>query len=811
MPFGELSLGLGLAPAGAASGFTPYEDTLYWDSVRLPPFNGEDKTTGTNGGLYLPGSKTSLTTRSVIGDAPLLASNQAIGIISDMPFEVYNGLNRPPGLIQSYRALSASTQSRNLTLNLTSGGTNNANARKMRLIMRGESADSAGVDMYSSTIPSPDRYLYVPRIDTTHIVIDMWNCRTGTKTAGTPVAKPSGWAGIKQLGHDLSLGVCQPTLFPQDATDFFNNNIFMPYMRGELARFIVLDAYGDDADWAAFAQGADPMAISNWSSAVRCYAALTSNGALDLSVQENLASPVSYTSDLVQLGTLLPGSTLTGQSASTSLVCRRLPDPQAVNIRPGQTSGKLRVVLDQVGLTDEDVEMRVIDEDAFVQQEWATVGTLSAASNTIDVTVPAVAGNLHLEFRAVTTGTRCTVNVDVQVGWGIVVNGQSQANYTFDRHLKSTGTPANTPTTVNTQWGDAEPGRCNVICLPPDTMTLKETAIYRAPAEEPGLIGDGPISFFNQLAAYTDLPIHLYVVAVQGTTMNDMLANAGSPDSRDMSDVYDIIGTSVNLDENGKAMISTWLQWEHSSNPSGDYANEIIAPMLDGMTTSTITTVDDYPLSGLYLENTFDVGHFPANRTILTTVTDHDDDDCHLTSWNIWNNESVGYTALQPLDLIRIDGDNGTHPEPDDANGSAWGAKMAAYAAAHMLNLSDLPAGVSVASAVFTDGTRNAVDVTFTSASAFTLNTNEDGTDVYGFEVDDSNAGFSATITGATTVRLTKDSGAWSEGSTLTFKTGGPGDYGGDHANWFLKGLVYSDKKIPVRPTAAAVTIAEAA
>jgi hypothetical protein len=769
------------AAAAAAASAASVSETMnrgeYFASVRFPPENGENSTSE-NGGLYFPGTA-NLLRRTVAGDAPLFAGPSAVAALWRMPREIYAGIRRNPTIAGTI-SITNGTTNRHFRMGYVSEADNGnvVNAGKFRARLAGETA-GGNVDLYSATVdPATFSYdcLLTLRFDNTNFVLDVFDCRDGTKIAGIPVAKPGAWAGIPALTFDLAIGIFSQLSFPQDHVGVAGHQN-IGYARGECGGLLILDDAGDDAQWQSLALGGNPLTI--WPDKVRAWAPLVDGtGSRDNGVYQNLVAPVLYNSDLVQRGTILPGGSMRRQSAPQYIVANRMPDPALIGIRHGTSTGSLPMTLTMAGqVAGDEIQVMLSDKAGNITQDWRKAGECVVAGDVkLMLALPPGVHNLHI--RSKSTGTICVHNGDIVCGLAAIVNGQSQADFTFSLGMTELGNN----TALNTRWDGDHAERCFVVTRGPvPTLALSKPAIFRA-ATKPAIFGNAIVAFFNTMAKYTDWPIILIDTSVSGTSIEDTLEDADSPDVRDMSDIYALTNLLAGRDASGRAIITAWLQFWHSSGSVTGYAAAFLPPMLYGETVGTINP-DDWFYSGLAINPDFPFIHMEPNRIISTTAVtnpskDSDTRNEHLTRKNLRDNaETFGYTIGAPVDMQRLEGNGFTHPDRFNRYGSSYVAEIVAKSVLGALGMGGWRGPVKAVSAKFTDAGNTAIDVSFTGPAGFSLAVENGGTPT-GFEVANSRSSFTAAITGARTVRLTKTSGAWPADATVDFKKGGPGDYG---------------------------------
>lgn len=766
---------------------TPVEEptapALQSTSVRMPDENGENSAY-VNGGLYLPTA--SDIAQNASGDFPLMLNDGAIFVIWRRPREIYEGLQRQAVLLGNERPNGGTqpTAANIFTFSYISGGNValSANINQFRLLMRDAAMNT--VEIFSLTVPDSFSPWMMPTaiVDGGTIRIDVTDLVTGAVLTGPASALPAGWQGIVSIPNDLGLGAFRPAQFPQDTANNFTNGV--GYARGEFAGLGFVEGAPTATQLQNVAFGGDPLTV--FPAAVRAWFPLTDETNFDFSFNQNLAQPVTYNSPLTQLGTLTLGSTARRQRENRYFLPADLIDPAVVPVFNDTKQGTWRVNFAISGYpAGEAIEARFLNASTGAEViGWAQVGT-TTAGGTVSLLCNLTPGIYHADFR-IGTDT-CEIRSPIVCGLGLLKNGQSQCRYAYGFVFEEVDSAVVTGHLVPFDAGVAE--RTYAVGLPAiGGGHVNKPAIYKA-AARPKIIGNGFVSAANTIASSPDVPadwpIIIIDVSIGGTTIADMLANNGTPDNRDMSDIYDITRLLSGRDAQDRAIITHWAQYRHSSGAITNYSAAFFGPLLDGTTTAQVPVVDDYPYSGLAINPNFPMTMMAATRIISSTATTDtasvtDSRDEHLERADFFNN--IGsYPAATlgfPVDMHRLEQDIFTHANVDELYGSAFLADQENRSVLPVLNLSGGYTGpVQMASADIVTGTEQHMDVTFTGPAGFALDVLNGGAPT-GFEVDNDRTGFTASIIAADTIRLTKDTGVWAGGEAVELKPGGHGNYG---------------------------------
>lgn len=790
---------------------------LIYDSVRFPPENGEDRVSiaasadGESGMLSLASSNGS--SNLVSAASPWMATAGALVVCFALEPLIYDGLNRQPMLIGSTTS-SASTSARTFGLGYnTRSGQSAAKAHKLSWNARGESGASTSSSVDSAVIPTGmRRILAAVRFDNTNFVVDMWDCDTGTKVAGTPVAKPTGWAGIQNLTNLLGIGGINPAQFPKMASASGAQSINA--WRGEIDFFAMLNTNPADAVFEAVALGADPWEAFG-SANVRLGAKLAAGGAATFPVLSN--RPAFASASLTKHGTLYPGSSIRRKGAASSaptqyLTVDRLPDPCLCGMGRSETEARLDLGFKTGGVSGP-IQMRVQDEDGtIIGADWRTVATASGSTASAVVSLPpsvTTSQVYRLSFR-VSNGSggyiyaRC--NSDVVVGRPQVPLGQSEMIRALNYEVTVTGNAGNV---LGLTYTGDDDGKYVYRCdWGTDNNGTVRPVIYRSRWNY-YLGGAGQIEMANRQREVTDEPLIYIAAAVPGTSGFAFINDADT--SRKWSDFDTALSALGNRDASGRKIVnSITIMWE-AFYGGADLVAQAMLPIIEGVQSVTQSgsyiaqaDIDHYLRDGVTLNPDFAVVVQPANRVAnLSTSNDFDDTSvaplkradvrANLATWI--PDALVGpYCSVQAMEQGGV-GDAVTHPDTSRVHGQfPWARKIADGLLMGMGTIDyETP---QIASAVLAAANTQIV-VTVTGADGDVLDTEGNhwaarygntpgaaiGQTVSGFEVQNggsdawSKSGFTATITGTRNITLVKSSGAWSAPPKMRFNPGGPAGY----------------------------------
>lgn len=806
-------------------------------SVRFPPENGEDpvslatSTAGENGMLSLAGSAGSASL--VSGTAKWLSAQGALVVVTTVETLIYDGINRAPHLCGTN---IATTTSRFFALQYVPRVTqsNVGNEHRFGFHARGESATSAAANVWGPQVPSGmARVLVALRFDGTGFVVDLWNCDTGAKVAGTPVAKPVGWDGIQNLALATAIGGVQSGRFPRMAASDTPQSINA--WRGEIGLFAMLDTNPSDASLQAVALGADPWTTFGTAN-VR--AGLLPEGAGPWPVVSN--RPAFASANWTQHGTIYPGSRIRRQAPASYFTLDRLPDPALVTVAAGQTRGRLPVSF-RLGGVSGPIECRVQDEDgAIVGADWQPVTTASGATASGAVELPFHPDNkaYRLRFR-VPDGSggylHAEANTDVVVCLGLMNFGQSEMVRAVGHGVVNTGTAASNP--LNLTWSGASDGGRYVYWTTFNPLNAGAgggvAPVVRRSRFALGHAGSGLIATATRLRSYTPRPLAFIDAAVAGTSAFALLDD--SQPSRNWSDMATSISAIAGRDASGRVSVSAIaMMWEAFWGGT-NYGGQVLRPVLLGQQSepyvaaspSVATSqaeIDHWLLDGVTLDPRFKLVVLPANRRIITAGANATVDNDPAMA-DIRQSMRETSAAISPVVLVGPECavhamQQGvaaaiTHPDEQRFTGLWPWTRKVADAYAYGLGLLVYVRPVVASAALSGGGTSIVVAVSGKAGDSLDTEGNFHasaygqtpvaviGQAVSGFEVQDGGAGawtrdgFTATITGATQITLAKTSGTWAAGTRVRFNAGGPGSY---LNNWNTPNIATEDAWLKANP-----------
>ena len=783
--------------------------TLSWASLRAPPENG-DNPGGYAAGVAVTGENAMLRTAWIASlvdsGSPFMAGPGAMLFACTLDQAIYNGLVRSPYICgNAVQAATVGARTVGIRYTPRPNPSTISTPGTFTAWLRGESATSAGVKVETPDVPfAVQRILGAVRFDGTSFSFDLWDCDTGIKYAGTPVTKPAGWGGITVLSGQMAMFGARPTDWPNgwSATNGNSVNLF----RGEIEFLSWADFNPTDAQLQAMAAGADPVGELG-AAALRLHCPLVAGGAENLVVQSN--RPAVNGQALVKLGTFHPGSSIRRQAPARHFLVDRLIDPALVVVPHGEAAAPLALSYRFAGVSGP-ISLRLQDEDgAVVGPDWRVVGSLpaSGASGTLSLQLP-----WHPQHRFYRLTQRVAdgqggylyhrINSDVVVSYGLGVLDQSG----WSRAVAHGNT-------LGLGWSGEDGRRSFVVdyAAAYNTPVIRRTRFASTDARH-----DGHILLTQRLREKTQRPLAIVNATQTGTDgldlLNDDYQGDGSADTdvRKWSHLRRRLDALAPADANGRraltALATQWAVWFY---PRADWTAQVLKPLVTGQASTTQGLarihaiaqgdIHHYLYDGVDIDPRFKTVVAPLYRACFGFGASSDGamasaglradmrdnavavaPDRVLVGYESANHAVVSQADVHPSHyritgmwpLCRQLADSlalgaGLEPRkgPFFFDRYTWGASQA-----------EIVARVSGGSQLDTEG--NLWAARYGGVAGDPL-----GQPAEGFEVQDggsgewTNAGFSAVISGAGTVTLTKTAGTWLPGTRVMWRPGAPGGY----------------------------------
>ena len=466
------------------------------------------------------------------------------------------------------------------------------------------------------------------------------------------------------------------------------------------------------------------------------------------------------------------GSNLLPQSAADYVVL----DPLPIGVVYGCLVGRPNAEVPVSGRASSDVDVRMVDaKTGAVVLNWTPVSASSGAFSTT-VTVPQYGDWLVMQARLQSDhGVIADMRNEFGVNWRVDIFGQSQLEIGLGA------------SDLGDEIDSGDALKVSILTSKRLSSTVANLGpkLFRVGALP---VSDGAVWLTKQWLAYGDGGPLLVVVHAEGGTSALAMINDSDSD-RDWADVEAALAFC------GDQATAVMWQWATSDNDASDYAH-VLDAAFDGV-------ADGVDVLAENIDHYFDDGTYqpgfgriiqPAMRATSTAPGPFDTDDDggqygpsrdEQIAWASAHDATVG-PFMNDLEIVATGG-----PHQVQATGEAnhrFGARVAQAIARHVgIDPSEDP---EVASVRFTDGTRTAIDVTFTLPNGGVL-TAATATAITGFEVGPSGStvashaasgGFAAEIVNASggVVRLAKASGSWNASDVVTYMAGGPLNYGAD-------------------------------
>lgn len=791
----------------------PVVGTLqYGDSIRFHPENGEDHTSSNNGLVYLPNSNNIFKT-TVNYDTPVMNTSGTVVCAFSVPHHFYAGQTRKAIIVG---VVNSNTTAGDIRIEYLARGASAVAAgdkHKIRVTLwpYGTAGDKR-LQALSPVLPeSFQRGVVFARVVGGSLQVDIVDADSpATIMYGTPVAVPSGWAGVSRLAKNICIGGTDADIFPQSAASVFGRQN-LALWKGEVGSFSIVDTSLTDTDVLNIAAGADVITTAVQSN-VRLHCSVVKDGRLSKDIVSNKSAVVD---SLVFTGYIVPGSTIRRQSLAQYLTIDAIKDGQFVSVLNGKTSSEIKLTGQFAGVSGY-IELRIIDSTKAVVRDWFKLCKVPSSGTTWEawVTLPIHINALHFEARGTSHPTIVArSNNDVLCGYSVLFQAQSQVVF----GTMTNGTYVGGDDSLNVKprdWG-------NTVIFGAHGSNFAFPRYYRAELC-PAFVGSGFLTIANYLRARTPYPLLLVSIAKSGTALSDLVNDDTT--TRQWSGDKTVFEVLANKNRDNQYKYTAQVMNWGSTDTYNDYWEQILTPYLLGRGTTQIpkANIDHWLYDNVDFDPSMKFVVVPFSRD--TGAAGTYDTDASVSAVRRKNMRdgaaSLGYLIGPEATVYSIEGttDSGTHPNQTDATyGIPLYSRSLAEAAAIGCGFGTWrgPTTVNSSYVKFTDGSLTAFLVGFTGPLSGTLYTLGGVSGITSFEVSTDNgvtwskSGFTATIEDGMAVRITKSSGSYSSGITkVRCYPGSPGRYGIGYFPTWIAGALFKDG-FPVSGGNDAYTVAD--
>lgn len=443
---------------------------------------------------------------------------------------------------------------------------------------------------------------------------------------------------------------------------------------------------------------------------------------------------------------------------------KRKPVGFIAGIEPKANSKEVSFDLVTDNAVSGDVEYRIRCAGSYIQ-DWSVCGSVEAATSEYSVTIqlPVTPDWCQIEFRI--GSDVYYYNDPIAAGVKAHCVGQSQMTY-----LQSYDASAGVERTVNSPASYAAEEY---------DQGWPHASIYRLDEQ---VCKDGVAGFAHHFSRNSNIPVCFIINAVPGTGVEEW-ADDSLTDRQWLwtQKLIDVAGNDVSC--------HVW-QWG-TNNMLSDYGDKIFRAIVKGVPTDDggvqgdgVPTIDHYVYDGVTFDRDAVFVLSPLTGHRNTTVdADGTDTDGATSGTGACRESQIQWAEDNGVVVGPFINDlptGGTHPYTETPK-STWrfGIRIA-EAVLRGMKLSDRQ-NPTIKSVSWVGASRNQIDVEFDLKNRGALQT-DGGDPVWNFEFDDgaglTNKGFTAAIVNPVTVRLTKDTGDWSDTVDIYFQHNGPFGYG---------------------------------
>lgn len=436
---------------------------------------------------------------------------------------------------------------------------------------------------------------------------------------------------------------------------------------------------------------------------------------------------------------------------------KRKPVGFIAGIEPGGNSKELTFEFVTDNSVAGEVEYRIRCAGSYVKN-WSVCGAVEAGTSEYDITIqlPVTSDWCQIEFRI--GSDVYYYNDPIAAGVKAHCVGQSQMTY-LQSYEASAGVvrTVNSPASYATEEYD---------------LGWPHASIYRLDEQ---VCKDGVAGFAHHFSRNSNVPVCFIINAVPGTGVEEW-ADDSLTDRQWLwtQKLIDVAGNDVSC--------HVW-QWG-TNNLVADYGDEIFRAIVKGVLTTDVPVLDHYVYDGVTFDRdaVFILSPLTGHRSV-TVDADGTDTDTATPGVGACRAAQIAWAEENGVVVGPFINDlptGGPHPYTETPK-STWrfGIRIA-EAVLRGMKLSDRK-NPTIKSVKWVGASRNQIDIEFDLKNRGALQT-DGGDPKWNFEFDDgaglTNKGFTAAIINPVTVRLTKDTGNWSDTVDIYFQQNGPFGYG---------------------------------
>jgi hypothetical protein len=461
-------------------------------------------------------------------------------------------------------------------------------------------------------------------------------------------------------------------------------------------------------------------------------------------VEDSITTDVSVTAgQVIDISTTPAGTPAAVTWARTGVTAVVVPAANQVNFSVTDISGDVfdgyvgtgqPIVGGTYSGTPSDIQVRLIDSSGVevANAAWASA-TFAGGTYTHTFSGVAIGGDYRQQVRNTSTGPVTTASQKIYVGGVCYVFARSQAE-----KLYSDGVAGLAPTAAS------------LVTLQRCTDHTGQAIVSTRLINGVQGMGEGAVAAANRWQSLTtNKPAKIVCAAYSGVAMSDWAADS----------------TSVGDPASSVAIRTGYL---HGVLSLAKYQPGVMIFFLsdayDASYAAELDTVINYIWT---LVPTMVIAIAPQIRISSTTGAQvQDSRQSHYDyAVDVTNSVSLAGFALD----VQLSDDDSPHQATGAAGNQRWGAYIGQWMASFLFDAGLAKVGPAISSAAFTDGTRNVIEITFDKniESPDGLTAAREGFWVSGDSGSTfSHTGFTAAITAATKVRLTKTSGSWAAAVT---------------------------------------------
>lgn len=453
------------------------------------------------------------------------------------------------------------------------------------------------------------------------------------------------------------------------------------------------------------------------------------------------------------LGVIYPGPSI---GISKGLYIEKKPSGYVAGIKPGETAADTEFNIKTDGALDGALLARVTSHGRQIT-EYMPIGNVSAGVTdyTFIVSIPVNPAWCAIEFKC--GNSEFILSDPIAAGIKVSITGQSQLELLLDFDAAA-GVQQTSKYPASYCYHNEDNGAAEMYII------------------DHNPIADGLSGFIHHCNQKAAIPVCILANVKEGSGVDQLCDDSNTERKWSWTEkLTEIAGSDVT---------AHLYQWGTNNITAGEnFGDEILTPLVEGVTSTKVPTLDHYLYDGQTFKRDalFILSPLTGHRTFNEGPFDTDNASSGFSGKS--RDSQIEWAAARDIPLGPYTNDlptSGPHQFSDTPKGNWRLGVRLAEALLRGCGISKR-SNPEIESFKWVGSTRNQVDVRVKLPNRGALQT-DGGDPKWGFEYDDGTGmtrqGFTAQIINPMTVRLTKETGDWSDTVQFYYQPGGPLAYG---------------------------------